>query len=139
MATEFRWNKPISQIAKEATGGRRTLLFMANEARRLMSPYVPVRNPTLDKNVRTYVEDGSGVVHYLSPYARYQYHSLLMVSRITGSSWAKEGESKVLTGIPLDHSGGKHLLATAEWDKAMMTAKGGAYTQAVQNYIRRKG
>lgn len=139
MATEFRWNKPIPQIAKEATGGRRTLLFMANEARRLMSPYVPARDMILDRNVRTYVEDGSGVVHYLSPYARYQYHGLLMVSRITGSPWAKRGESKVLLGIPLNHSGGRHPLATAEWDKAMMTAKGGAYTQAVQNYIRRKG
>lgn len=139
MIMEFRWNKPIAKIAEEATGGKRTLLFMANEARRLMSPYVPARNMILDRNVRTYVEEGSGIVHYLSPYARYQYHGLLMVSRITGSPWAKRGESKALTGIPLNHSGGRHPLATAEWDKAMMAAKGGAYTQSIQSYIRRKG
>ena len=140
MVTEFRWNKPIPQIAKEATGGKRTLLFMANEARRLMSPYVPARNMNLDgRAVRTYVEGGSGVVHYLSPYARYQYHGFLMVSRITGSPWAKRGESTVLLGIPLNYSKERHPLATAEWDKAMMMAKGGAYVQAVQNYVRRKG
>ena len=38
MKTSFKWNKPIPAIAKEATGGKRTLLFMANEAERLMNP-----------------------------------------------------------------------------------------------------
>lgn len=30
MKTSFKWNKPIPAIAKEATGGKRTLLFMRN-------------------------------------------------------------------------------------------------------------
>lgn len=55
---DFKWNKPIPKIAKEATGGDRTLLFMANEAKRLMDPYVPAKNLVLARNVRTYVEGG---------------------------------------------------------------------------------
>ena len=72
MHVGFRWNRPTSQIVNEAIGGSRTQLFMANEAKRLMDPYVPALNLVLAQNVRTYVEDGHGVVHYLSPYARYQ-------------------------------------------------------------------
>ena len=139
MSTEMRWNKPIPQIAKEATGGNKTLLFMAQEARRLMDPYVPARNMVLSRNVRTYVEDDHGVVHYMTPYARFQYEGFVMVSRITGSPWANRGESKVVTGRRLNYSGTRHPLATAEWDKAMKTARMDDYLQAVQNYVRGRG
>ena len=139
MKTEVKWNKPIPTIVNGATGGNRTLLFMAQEARRLMQPYVPARNMVLSRNVRTYVEGDHGVVHYLSPYARFQYEGFLMVSRLTGSPWAAKGESKVVTGIRLNHSGARHPLATSEWDKAMKTARLDDYLHAVQNYVRGRG
>ena len=135
MSIDFKWNKPIPQITKEATGGNRTLLFMANEAKRLMDPYVPARNLVLAQNVRTYVENGSGVVHYMVPYARYQHEGELMVSRITGSPWARNGESKVVTGRKLKYSTFRHPLATSEWEKAMKAARMGDYTAAVQRYV----
>lgn len=136
MSIEFKWNKPIPQIAKEATGGDRTQLFMANEAKRLMDPYVPARNLVLAQNVRTYVEDGVGMIHYRSPYAGYQHKGLLMVSRITGSPWARSGESKVVLGTKLNHSRSRHPLATAEWDKAMKAARMSDLTAAVQRYVK---
>ena len=135
MKTNFQWNKPIKQITQEATGGNRTLLFMASEAKRLMDPYVPARNMVLARNVRTYVEGDHGIVHYISPHARFQYKGLLMVSRITGSPFARRGESKVVTGIRLNHSGARHPLATAEWDKAMKAARMEGYSQAIQGYV----
>lgn len=135
MGVEFKWNKPIPQIAKEATGGEKTLLFAANEAKRLMNPYVPALNMVLSQNVRTYVEDECGVVHYLSPYARYQHKGLLMVSRITGSPWARKGESKVVTGKKLKHNKSRHPLATSEWEKAMKAARMKEFTNAVQRYV----
>ena len=61
-----------------------------------------------------------------------------MVSRITGSPWAKKGESKIVTDRLLNHSGARHPLATAEWEKEMKAAKMEAYTAAVQAYIRSK-
>lgn len=139
MSIDFKWNKPIPKIAEEATGGSRTLLFMASEAKRLMDPYVPARDLVLARNVKTYADEDAGVVHYLSPYARYQHEGLLMISRITGSPFAKKGESKVLTSRRLNHSGARHPLATAEWEKAMMAANGEAYVRSVENYVRRKG
>ena len=139
MGVTFKWNKPITQIVDEATGGKQTLLFMASEAKRLMEPYVPARNMVLSRNVRTYVEDGQGIVHYLSPYAHYQYEGILMVSRITGSPWAKRGESKVRTNRKLVHSKDRHPLATAHWDKAMKAARLRDYISSVQAYIRGGG
>ncbi len=135
MHVGFRWNRPVSQIMNEATGGSRTQLFMANEAKRLMDPYVPALNLVLARNVRTYVEDGHGVVHYLSPYARYQHEGYLMVSRITGSPWARNGESKLVTGRKLVHNKSRHPMATAEWEKAMKAARMDDLTAAVQRYV----
>lgn len=135
MSVDFKWNKLIPQIAKEALGGDRTQLFMANEAKRLMNPYVPALNMGLSQNVRTYVENGNGVVHYLSPYAKYQHKGVLMVSRLTGSPWAKAGESKVTTGKSLKYNKSRHPLATSEWDKAMKAARMGDYTSAVQKFV----
>ena len=139
MSVIFKWNKPIVQIAKEATGGSETLLFMANEAKRLMEPYVPAQNMVLSQNVKTYVEDGHGIVHYQSPYACYQHEGYLMVSRITGSPWARKGESKVVTGRKLNHSRSRHPLATSEWDRAMKAARMDDLTDAVQRYVKGGG
>lgn len=136
MSIDFRWNKPVVQIAKEATGGDKTLLFMANEAKRLMDPYVPALNMALSQNVRVYVEGDQGVVHYLSPYASYQHEGVLMVSRITGSPWAKKGESKVVTGRKLNYNKSRHPLATSEWERAMKAARMGDLTNAVQRHVK---
>ena len=72
MDVEFNWNKPVKQVAEEKAGGKKGLLFLANEATRLMDPYVPADNLLLAQNVRTYVAGEQGIVHYLSPYAHYR-------------------------------------------------------------------
>lgn len=131
----FTLNKPPDQILKETLGGDDAQLFLANEARRLMQPYVPELNSMLIKDVRTEVEDGKGYVHYLSPYARYQYCGKLMISSKTGSSWS-HGEKKVLTTIDLNYS---KPMATSYWDKAMKTARGKDLEKALQDYIKQKG
>lgn len=136
MKIEMKWKKEVKQIAEEATGKGPTLLFMANEARRLMEPYVPARNMILSRNVRTYVQGNEGIVHYLSPHARYQFNGILMVSRITGSPWARYGESKVETGRPLNYDKSRHAFATSHWDKAMKTARIEEFTDSVQRFVR---
>lgn len=136
MKTEFKWNKPIGQITEETTGGNAGLLFLANEAKRLMDPYVPAENMMLSQNVEVYTEKGEGVVHYLSPYAHYQYEGLLYVSSLTGSAWS-HGEYKVETKKKLKHSTFRHPLATSHWDKAMMTARKGDLADAYQRYLNR--
>lgn len=134
MRVDFEWNKPVSQIAKEIINSD-VQLFLANECKRQMEPYVPAQNLILAQNVSVYTEDDRGIVEYRSPYSHYQWEGELYVSSITGSPWASEGEHKVPAGKPLNQSRFRHPLATSHWEKAMWTAKGDAVTQAVQRYL----
>lgn len=139
MKISFKWNKPAAQVAKEATGGDKTLLFMASEAKRLMQPYVPFFGGYLDKNVRVYTEKNQGVVEYEEPYARFQFFGKVMVSTKTGSPWARYGEKKEVTDRDLHYSTFRHPLATSRWDKAMLAAHGDDLTKATEAYIKKGG
>ena len=136
MRVDFEWKKRPSQIAKEIINSD-VQLFMANEAKRLMNPYVPADKLMLAQNVSIYTEDDQGIVEYRSPYAHYQYKGVLYVSSITGSAFASSGEYKVPTSKKLEYSKFRHPLATSQWDKAMVTAKGDDLTAAVQSFVKR--
>lgn len=140
MKADFIWNRPVSEIAYERSGGDSGRLFLANECKRLMDPYVPARNLVLAQNVKVFVQDQHGYVHYRSPYAHYQYEGVLYVSSITGSSWATQGEYKV-KAVPerqLSHDKSRHPLATSHWDKAMMSARKGDLVRAYQRWLNRR-
>ena len=118
MDVEIKWNKPAAQIAKEKTGGSEGLLFLANEAKRLMDPYVPADSMVLAQNVSIRVEGETGVVEYQSPYAHYY-----------------SPPHKSSTGKKLKYSHFRHPQATSEWDKAMMRARKGDLVRALENYL----
>lgn len=137
MRVEFEWNRSPERIIQDIDNDD-TLLFLANECKRQMDPYVPADNLVLAQNVRMYVEDGQGCVEYLSPYAHYQWEGELYVSSLTGSAWS-HGEYKVAAGRPLNYSTFRHPLATSHWDRAMVTAKRDDIVRAVQAYLNRGG
>lgn len=147
MKIQFQWNKQIRTIVAESTGGRAGMLFLANEAKHLMDPYVPADSLVLAQNVRTYVELDQGVVHYLSPYAHYQYEGILYVDPKTHSpgffiedvGWrSRKGVAKVASAKKIKHSTFRHPLATSKWDQAMKTARLGDLAKAYENYLKRK-
>lgn len=140
MKIGFQWNKRPDQICNDTVGRNDVQLFYANEAKRFMTPYVPANNLFLaEKNVRVYTERGRGIVHYLSPYARFQFGGVVMVGTESNNPWARYGERKVETGKKLNYNTFRHPLATSHWDKAMMAARKEDIARAVQNYIRKKG
>lgn len=139
MKLEFSWNKNKQQLAYQKTGGKQGRLFLANEAARLMDPYVPAKNLILAQNIRIYADNEHGVVEYNSPYAHYQYEGELYVSSITGSAWASEGEYKIPTGKKLQQDTFRHPLATDHWDEAMMVARKRELAAAYQRYLERGG
>lgn len=97
--------------------------FVDSECIRLMVPYTPMKNGILMKSTVLGTKIGSGHIYYNSPYARYQYYGKLMVSSVTGSSWARHGESKVLTDTNLKYSTVRHPQAQRMWFEAMKTDK----------------
>lgn len=132
MKTSFKWNRSIEVISGDFTG-KEVQLFMANEAKKLMDPYVPARNLALSRNVKVLVENGKGIVHYQSPYARYQYEGKIMVSKRPGiKASAKKVKQPEAT---LNYTKFRHPLATSHWDEAMMTARKDDLVRAMQNYV----
>lgn len=96
--------------------------FIDSECIRLMKPFTPFKNGILEKSATLGTKLGSGEIKQIAPYARYQYYGELMVSSITGSSYARNGEKKVLTGTPLNYSTSKHPNAGKLWFERMKAA-----------------
>ena len=96
---EFKWNKSQHQLLfdRGLNNGGRVQQFIDSECIRLMKPYTPMLSGNLAKSATISTKIGSGDIKQNTPYARYQYYGKLMVSSITGSAYATQGESKVLT------------------------------------------
>lgn len=74
-----------------------------------------------------------------TPFARFLYHGKLMVSDVTGSPWARKGETKHVVNRPLDYNKTKNPRAGPYWDRAVTAAEGSAMAADLQRYIDRKG
>ncbi len=141
MKVDFKWNKPVKQVTEEVSGGQKGLLFLANEAKRLMEPYVPADSMALAQNVRVYVEGDTGIVHYQSPYAHYQYEGVVYGPNYPIFDGGEvvgfySSPHKTPTGQKLNYSHARHPLATSKWDKAMKTARGNDLAKAYENYLK---
>lgn len=93
--------------------------FVDSECIRRMVRYTPARNNIMTKSATLGTKIGSGHIYYASPYARYQYYGYLMVSSITGSPWARNGEKKVTTDRMLNYSTARHPEAQRLWFETM--------------------
>ena len=89
--------------------------FIDAECIRHMVKYTPTLSTNLRKSATRGTKIGSGKIQYTVPYARYQYYGKLMVSSVTGSSYARHGEKKVLTDKDLVYSTFKEPLAGKLW------------------------
>ena len=95
--------------------------YIDSECIRLMAQYTPMQTGMLQRNAITSIRIGSGKITYNSSYARYQYYGKLMVSSVTGSAWARYGESKILTGTDPNYSKRQHPKAQRLWFETMKT------------------
>lgn len=97
------------QIKARITSDK-VLLFAANEAQRLITPYMPMDTGSL-MNTRVITP---GLIHYKVPYAARCYYDTHLNFQKT-----------------------HHPLATAKWDKAMMAARGKELGDAVTAFLKR--
>lgn len=111
------WNKSLS--AEMNAKMQKAQKFVDSECIRLMKPYTPFMNGILEKSATIGTVIGSGEIHQIAPYARYQYYGMLMVSSVTGSAFARDGESKVLTDTPLQYNTVHHPQAGKMWFERM--------------------
>jgi len=116
MAVNIKLNSSVSQIIKNSGINDNTALFAANEARKLMNDYVPMKTGALCDTAQVFVENDRGVVFYPQNYAGFCYY----------------GDKK-------NFSRDKHEKASAYWDKAMLLTHKDDLISSVNNYIKSKG
>lgn len=145
MELEIKWNKPPKEIVDEKTRGKQGLLWLGNEFRKLMDEYVPSDTGELSTNVQVNVEGNKATVHYMSPYAHYQYNGILFVDPVynvgaftngQGKYWSRPGIAKKSAGRKLKHSTGKHSKARSQWDKPARKTQLPRLVAAFQTYIK---
>lgn len=124
MNVKLEWNDNFAN--DKAAMFAKVQQFIDSECIRLMGKYTPARNLILAKAATLGTKIGSGHIVYAVPYARYQYYGKVMVSSVTGSAYAKHGESKVLTSRNLSYSKARHPLAQAMWFETMKAKHSGA-------------
>lgn len=111
MAVRMRmeWHGSIGEIARRATGGDGARVFMAETAKTLMEPFVPMDTGALAGSASAF----AGGVSYGAGYAAYNYYG-------DGKQFRQD----------------KHPLASAYWDRAMMEVCGDELVRLVDGYIR---
>lgn len=111
---EVHTNLDEALAKKLAVSSTKAEHIVAVQAAKDTSPFVPALTGSLDDNTK--VE--GGYIIYPGPYARYLYYGKLMVDPNTGSSYAPEGGTKVLTDRNLVFTKSVHPQAQAFWFEA---------------------
>lgn len=135
LAMELQWNPNFSQRMNRNFND--VQMYVDSTVIRLMIPYTPMRNGILYKSATLGTVIGSGEIHQIAPYAKFQYYGNVMVSRLTGSAWARNGESKVLTNRPLHYDTSRHPLAGKLWFERMKADKKDAILQGARRFLNR--
>lgn len=113
--------------------------FFTHTCRVHMDKYVPFDNGNLA--LRVWEEPKS--LHYLSPYAHYQYEGRVMGPNVPIKrdgivvGWFSPIKPKYYTGQAINYNTDKHSLAGPHWDKRMWSAEKDKVIQELQDYIKR--
>ena len=131
----------LKQIIKDkglGPGGDVQQFHTANVLRRILK-YMPMQSGMTAKVTVAQTDIRKPKIITNTPYARFLYEGKVMVSDVTGSSWARKGETKHVINKKLDYNKTKNALAGSRWDERLQAAEGGKLRADVQAYIKRKG
>lgn len=130
----------IDQILKDKgldPGGDVQIFHTQNVLRRILRymPYdsgMTIKVTIAQTNVRRHL------IITNTPYARFLYRGKLMVSDVTGSPWARKGETKHAVDTPLVYTKTFNPQAGPYWDQALMAAEGAKLVSDLEDYLRRR-
>lgn len=121
-------------------------LFLANEWRRLITPYTPHRDGQLEQQVSLAPFE----ITYISPYSHYMYNGEIYedptykvggFTNDNGVTWfSRPGVKKVPSGRTFNYSKDHNPYATHHWDKAAeQSGQKEKLIRAANQYLRRLG
>ncbi len=130
----FILNPNLQQTHKEKI--KKAQMFVDSDCIRLMVPYTPMLNGKMFQSATNGTVIGSGEIKYTSPYARYQYYGKVMVSSVTGSPWARKGESKVFTERNINYNKSRNTKAGSYWFERMKADRKDQILMAAQRLLK---
>lgn len=101
--------------------------------------YLPYNDGMLIKGTQSSTNIRKPVIVTPGPSARFLFHGKLMVSDVTGSAWARKGETKHVVSRNLNYTKTNNPQAGPYWDKALVAAEGAKLVSELQKYINQKG
>ena len=134
---EMRSRKEILQAKGVEPGGDVQTFHTQNVLRRILR-YMPYDSGMTIKTTVAQTNVRRPLIITNTPSARFLFHGKLMVSDVTGSPWARKGETKHVVDTPLVYTHTKNPKAGPYWDKALSAAEGPAMAADLQRFIRRK-
>lgn len=132
---------PTSQIVKRIgldESGQVQRFWTSTVLRRIVR-YMPYQTGMTIKVTVAQTDINKPLIVTDTPYAKFLYHGKLMVSDVTGSPWARKGETKHVVNTPLSYSKAKNPQAGPYWDRRLTAAEGKVMAKELQNYIDRRG
>lgn len=114
-------------------------MYHTNNVLNRITKYLPYRSGELIKGTESSTNIRKPLIVTPGPSARFLFHGKLMVSDVTGSAWARKGETKHVVNRPLDYTKTQNPKAGPYWDRALSAAEGPAMAADLQRYIKQKG
>jgi hypothetical protein len=133
-------NAKIKQLLEDVIDDK-TMLAIHTLFAKMCDPYVPMKSGALSQTIEI-TPDG---VRYTQPYAHYQYigevygpnyHSINKYGE--GYWWSAPGVRKIPMDYGMTYDNEIHLLATNNWDSAMMRDRGDEFIAAIKEIIKRR-
>ena len=103
--------------AKIRAASERAVAVVAQTVLDDINEYVPDDQDGLIDSSAIHSDIEHGELVWATPYVRYLYHGVLMVDPLTGSPWAREGQTKVLASpkVQLKFDKQKNPKAGSHW------------------------
>ena len=108
---------------------------VADQIQKDTSPYVPYLTGSLDNRTRV---EGNTVI-YPGPYARFLYYGKVMIDPETGSTWAKRGNTKVVTDRNLVFTKDFHPEAQDHWFEASKAQNLDKWLRVAEKAVKKYG
>ena len=120
-------------------GGKVHKYFMDRTAA-YMEKYLPYRKDgsMVDKMMQGKNYEKSHF-HFSGPHSSFLYEGKVMVGDVTGSAWAKEGETKHATSKNLNYTKSPHPKAGPHWGRQVQQNDVKAIAKEVEAYIKNRG
>lgn len=115
-------------------GGMIQNFHTLNVSRR-MPKFMPMVSGALIKNAIAHISLQDATITSTGPQVAFLYHGAPMVGDVTGSAWAKKGETKHVVPGKLKYNTEKNPQAGPFWDRALAANEGEVLVRELQNYI----